>query len=83
MIPWNKGENERDGPPLVELSGWFVALERLNTRDRLFKLGMMILGTEANCVLSGREMEKVKPEIANLAILWHKEWLDCKMDTPL
>ncbi|MED6113242.1 hypothetical protein PIB30_118904 [Stylosanthes scabra] len=45
-------------PPRVELLVWFVILGKMNTKDRLFEIGM-IRDVDANCVLCDAEWESV------------------------
>ncbi|XP_015950039.1 uncharacterized protein LOC107474903 [Arachis duranensis] len=45
-------------PPKIELFGWFVLVGRVNTKERLSRLGV-IMPTDNICVLSNKEVESV------------------------
>ncbi|QHO20170.1 Putative ribonuclease H protein [Arachis hypogaea] len=63
-------------PPRIELFGWFVLVGRVNTKERLTKLGVNILG-DSMCVLCTKELESVEHLFLRCEVTWQVwcKWL--------
>ncbi|XP_016196096.1 uncharacterized protein LOC107637170 [Arachis ipaensis] len=64
-------------PPRVELFGWFVLVGRVNTKERLSRLGV-IPNSDNVCVLCKKEIESVQHLFLLCEVTWkqeQKKWL--------
>ncbi|XP_016199557.1 uncharacterized protein LOC107640560 [Arachis ipaensis] len=63
-------------PPRIELFGWFVLVGRVNTKERLTKIGVNILG-DSMCVLCTKELESVEHLFLKCEVTWQVwcKWL--------
>ncbi|XP_057761120.1 uncharacterized protein LOC130981553 [Arachis stenosperma] len=56
-------------PPRIELFGWFVLVGRVNTKDRLSRLGV-IVHSDNICVLCKKEVESVQHLFLLCEVTW-------------
>ncbi|QHN75933.1 uncharacterized protein LOC107614814 [Arachis ipaensis] len=63
-------------PPRIELFGWFVLVGRVNTKERLTKLGVHIQ-SDSSCVLCSKEAESVEHLFLRCKVTWQVwcKWL--------
>ncbi|XP_016173903.1 uncharacterized protein LOC107616461 [Arachis ipaensis] len=56
-------------PPRIELFGWFVLIGRVNTKERLSRLGVIRLNDNL-CVLCQKEIESVEHLFLHCELTW-------------
>ncbi|QHO17517.1 Putative ribonuclease H protein [Arachis hypogaea] len=63
-------------PPRIELFGWFVLVDRVNTKERLGKIGVNILG-DSLCVMCTKELESAEHLFLRCEVAWQVwcKWL--------
>ncbi|XP_015944732.1 uncharacterized protein LOC107469865 [Arachis duranensis] len=63
-------------PPRIELFGWFVLVDRVNTKERLGKIGVNILG-DSLCVMCTKELESAEHLFLRCDVAWQVwcKWL--------
>ncbi|XP_016200157.1 uncharacterized protein LOC107641166 [Arachis ipaensis] len=62
-------------PPRIELFGWFVLIGRVNTKERLIRLGVL-RPSDNICVLCNKEVESVEHLFLRCELTW-KVWCSC------
>ncbi|XP_020963842.1 uncharacterized protein LOC110265266 [Arachis ipaensis] len=63
-------------PPRIELFGWFVLVGRVNTKERLTKLGVNIM-SDSMCILCTKEVESAEHLFLRCEVTWQVwcKWL--------
>ncbi|XP_016168345.1 uncharacterized protein LOC107610874 [Arachis ipaensis] len=62
-------------PPRIKLFGWFVLIGRVNTKERLTRLGV-IRPSDNICVLCNKEVESVEHLFLRCELTW-QVWCSC------
>ncbi|XP_072084393.1 uncharacterized protein [Arachis hypogaea] len=62
-------------PPKIELFGWFVLVGRVNTKERLIKLGVNIQ-SDTTCVLCTKEIKSAEHLFLQCEVTW-QVWCNC------